>query len=77
MFIDFIPQRQSQFFLAALIQRMAKDKTSAEVRVTVLKMLNKILSSPLTHSLMKGIDSELATQISFFYYYLFLYLRIH
>lgn len=63
LFIDFVPPRASQVFLSVLIQSLASDKNSSDVRVAVLKALIKILSAPLTHGLMKELLPELSNLI--------------
>lgn len=63
LFIDFVPPRVSQVLLSVLIQSLASDKNSSDVRVAVLKALNKILSAPLTHALMKELLPELSNLI--------------
>lgn len=58
-----MPPRVSQVLLSVLIQSLASDKNSSDVRVAVLKALNKILSAPLTHALMKELLPELSNLI--------------
>jgi hypothetical protein len=57
LFVDFLPQRQTQFFLNILVQRLAHDKSSTETRAAVLRALNRVCGAQhITHVILKGMQ---------------------
>lgn len=64
LFVDFLPQRQTQFFLNVLAQRMAHDKASTEVRAAVVRALTRICGAQhITHVIMKGVSSRVIKRL--------------
>lgn len=62
-FFDFIPVRVSQIFISTLVSSLSKDRSSVDVRYAAMQAIEKILSNPLSHPLLKEMLPELSHSI--------------